>query len=160
MAKAKNPIPEGFQSLTPHITVKGAANYLDFLKRAFNAVEVSRAPAPDGKLMHAHVRIGDSNLMLNDDFPEFGAPPIAEGHWPLTLHLYVADADAAFAQAVEAGCTVTMPLADQFWGDRYGNVKDPFGFNWAIATHIEDPTPEELKEREAKLFEGGHEHGA
>jgi PhnB protein len=160
MAKAKNPIPEGFHALTPHITVKGAANYIDFLKRAFNAVEVSRAPGPDGKLMHAHVTIGDSNLMFNDDFPEFGAPPIAEGNWPLTFHLYVADADAAFARATEAGCTVTMPLADQFWGDRYGHLKDPFGFNWAIATHVEDPTPEEMEERQAKLFGSGHGHGA
>ena len=155
MAKAKNPIPEGFRTLTAHITVTGAANYIDFLKRAFNAVEVSRAPGPDGKLMHAHVRIGDSDLMFNDPFPEFGAPPITEGHWPLTLHLYVPDADALFAQAVAAGCQVTMPIADQFWGDRYGHVKDPFGFVWAIATHIEDPTAEEIKEREAKLFGSG-----
>ena len=155
MPKAKSPIPQNFQTLTPHITVSGAANYIDFLKRAFNAVEVSRAPGPGGKLMHAHVRIGDSNLMFNDPFPEFGAPPLAEGNWPLTLHMYVPDADAIFAQAVAAGCTVTMPIADQFWGDRYGLVKDPCGFSWAIATHIEDPTPEEIREREAKLFGGG-----
>jgi uncharacterized glyoxalase superfamily protein PhnB len=93
--------------------------------------------------------------MLNDHFPEFGAPPIAEGNWPLTMHLCVPDADAAFAQAVSAGCTVVMPLADQFWGDRYGLVKDPFGFNWGISTHMEDLTPEEIKERESKLFGGG-----
>ena len=152
MPKAKSPIPEGFQTMTVHLTVSGAASYIDFLKRAFNGEEVSRAPGPSGKLMHAHVRIGDSNLMFNDPFPEFGAPPVAEGNWPLTLNLYVRDADAVFAQATAAGCTVTMPLADQFWGDRYGVVKDPFGFVWAIATHIEDPTPEEIREREAKLF--------
>jgi PhnB protein len=105
--------------------------------------------------MHAHLRIGDADLMLNDHFPEFGSPPIAEGNWPLTLHLYVRDADAVFTQAVSAGCTVVMPIADQFWGDRYGFVKDPFGFNWGIATHIEDPTPEEIAEREAKMFGGG-----
>jgi len=155
MPKAKSPIPEGFQTMTVHLTVSGAASYIDFLKRAFNGEEVSRAPGPSGKLMHAHVRIGDSNLMFNDNFPEFGGPPLAEGNWPLTLHLYVPNVDTAFAQAVAAGCEVTMPLADQFWGDRYGLVKDPFGFNWAIATHIEDPTPEEIKEREAKLFGGG-----
>jgi uncharacterized glyoxalase superfamily protein PhnB len=155
MPKAKHPIPEGFHALTAHLTVNGAVGYIDFLKRAFNAVEVSRSPGPGGKLMHAHVRIGDSNLMFNDPFPEFGAPAITEGYWPLTLHLYVPDADAVFAQAVAAGCQVTMPLADQFWGDRYGHVKDPSGFVWAIATHIEDPTPEEIKEREAKLFGGG-----
>ena len=128
---------------------------MDFLKRAFNAVEVSRSPGPGGKLMHAQVRIGDADLMFNDHFPEFGSPPIAEGNWPITLHLYVPDADAAFAQAVAAGGAVVMPVADQFWGDRYGLVKDPFGFNWGIATHIEDPTPEEIKEREAKMFGGG-----
>ena len=155
MAKSKNPIPEGFRTLTPHLTVKGAAKYIDFLKRAFNAVEVSRAPGPGGKLMHAHVRIGDADLMLNDDFPEFGSLPIAEGNWPLTLHLYVPDVDAAFAQAVAAGCEVKMAVADQFWGDRYGWVKDPFGFTWGIATHVEDLTPEEIREREQKLFGGG-----
>ena len=155
MPKAKNPIPEGFRTLTPHVTVAGATKFIDFVKRAFNAVEVSRSPGPGGKLMHAHVRIGDADLMLNDHFPEFGAPPIAEGNWPLTMHLYVPDADAAFAQAVSAGCAVVMPLADQFWGDRYGLLKDPFGFNWGISTHMEDPTPEEMKERQAKLFAGG-----
>ncbi len=160
MAKTKNPIPEGFRTLTPHLTVRGAANYIDFLKRAFNAVEVSRSPGPGGKLMHAHVRIGDSDLMFNDDFPEFGSPPIAPGHWPVALHLYVPDADATFAQATAAGCQVTMPLADQFWGDRYGQVKDLFGFTWAIATHTEDLTPAEVREREAKLFAGGGKAGA
>jgi PhnB protein len=156
MAKSKNPIPEGFRTLTPHITVKkGAAAYVDFLKRAFNAVEIARSPGPGGKLMHAHVRIGDSDLMLNDEFPEFGSPPISEGNWPVTLHLYVPDVDAVFNQAVAAGCEVSMPVADQFWGDRYGYVKDPFGFAWGIATHIEDLTREEIQERERKLFGGG-----
>jgi PhnB protein len=154
MPKATSPIPSGFQALTPHITVNGAANYIDFLKRAFNAVEVARSPGPGGKLMHAHVRIGDSNLMFNDHFPEFGSPSFAQGNWPITFHLYVPNADAVFEQAVAAGSTVTMPLSDQFWGDRYGQIKDPFGFTWAIATHIEDPTPEEIREREAKLFGG------
>jgi PhnB protein len=154
MPKAKSPIPEGFRTLTPHLTVVGAEKYVEFLKRAFNAVEVSRSPGPGGKLMHAHVRIGNADLMLNDHFPEFGSPPLGQGNWPLTLHLYVPDADAVFAQAAAAGCEPIMPVADQFWGDRYGQLKDPFGFRWAIATHIEDPTPEELKQREAKLFSG------
>ena len=153
MPKAKNPIPEGFHTLTPHLTVqKGAADYIEFLKRAFKAVEVSRSPGPGGKLMHAHVRIGDSNLMFNDDFPEFGAPAIGVGNWPVSLNLYVPDADAVFEQAVTAGCEVVMPLQDQFWGDRYGLVKDPFGFTWAIATHVEDVSAEEMKEREARMF--------
>ncbi len=155
MPRSKTPIPPGFQALTPHITVNGAAQYIDFLKNAFNAVEVSRSPGPDGRLMHAHVRIGDANLMLNDNFPEFGTT-FAEGNWPLLFHLYVPNADEVFTRAVSAGCKVAMPIADQFWGDRYGHVKDPFGFTWAIATHIEDPTPEEIKEREAKLFAQGH----
>src|SRR5437016_12694699 len=107
MPKAKSPIPEGFRTLTPHVTVIGAANYIDFLKRAFNAVEVSRSPGPGGKLMHAHVRIGDADLMLNDDFPEFGGPTVAPGHWPLTLHLSVTDADAAFARATAPRCQAT-----------------------------------------------------
>ena len=105
--------------------------------------------------MHATVKIGDSMLMFADYFPEFGSPPIAEGHWPIVLSLYVPDADASFQKAVAAGCTVTFPLADQFWGDRYGHVKDPFGFTWAIATHMEDPTPQEIQERQKKAFGGG-----
>ena len=155
MPKATNPVPAGFRTLTPHLTVSGAAKYIDFLKRAFGATEVSRSSGPDGKLMHAHVRIGDADLMLNDHFPEFGAQPIIEGNWPMIMHLYVPDADTVFAQAVAAGCTIVMPMADQFWGDRYGLVKDPVGFSWSIATHIEDPTPEEIREREAKLFGSG-----
>jgi len=162
MPKAKSPIPEGFRALTPHITIPGGAvKFLDFIKRAFNATEVSRSPSPGGdKLMHAHVRIGDADLMLNDDFPEFGGPPIVQGNWPFTLHLYVPDADKVFGQAVAAGATVIMPITDQFWGDRYGLVQDPFGFRWAITTHIEDPTPEEIREREQKMFgAGGPGHG-
>jgi PhnB protein len=152
MAKATNPIPAGFHTLTPHITVNGAARYIDFLKQAFGGKELHRSPGPGGKVMHASVLIGDSIIMLADHFPEMGGPPIAQGHWPILLHLYVPDADSAFEQAQAAGCTVTFPLADQFWGDRYGHVKDPFGFVWAIGTHIEDVTPEEMQQRQAKLF--------
>jgi uncharacterized glyoxalase superfamily protein PhnB len=157
MAKAKNPIPEGFSTLTPHITVNGAEKFIDFVKSAFGAVEIARSPGPGGKLMHAHVRIGDANLIFNDPFPELGGPPIAEGHWPIILHLYVTDADAVFQKAIDAGARETMPLSDQFWGDRYGHVKDPFGFVWAIATHQEDLTPAEIKERQEKMF-GGAAH--
>ena len=144
--------PDRFHTLTPHLVVDGAAKYIDFLKRAFGAVEISRSPGPDGKIMHAELTIGDSVLMLNDWFPEFGTPPIAQGFWPMALHVYVPDVDATFAQAVAAGCEVTMPLADQFWGDRYGQVKDPSGFRWAIATRKEDLTPAQMQERAAKLF--------
>lgn len=141
-------------TMTPHLTVKGAADYIDFLKRALGAVEIARSPGPGGKLMHATVRIGDSALMLNDHFPEFGGPPIGDGPWPLTLHLYVPDADALFAQATAAGCQVTMPLADQFWGDRYGQVQDPFGFRWSIATRKEILTPEEMTQRQKAMMGG------
>ncbi len=146
--------PDRFHTLTLHLTVDGAARYIDFLKRAFGAVESSRSPGPGGKLMHAEVMIGDSVLMLNDHFPEFGSPPIGQGPWPLTLHMYVPDADSVFAQAQAAGCEVTMPLADQFWGDRYGQLRDPFGFRWAIATRKEELTPQQMQERAAKLFGG------
>ena len=156
MAKAAQPIPPGFSTLTVHLTVPGCADYIDFLKRAFNAVEISRAPGPGGKLMHATVKIGDALMMLNDVFPEMGGPPIAEGNWPLRLSLYVPDADAIWAQALANGCQVMFPLQDQFWGDRYGQLRDPYGFAWAIATHLEDLTPEETAQRAAAAFGGGN----
>ncbi|HYW41772.1 MAG TPA: VOC family protein [Bryobacteraceae bacterium] len=151
------PIPPGFHSLTLHLMVKGAADYIDFLKRAFNAVELGRSPGPGGKLMHATVQVGDSLMMLADDFcAEFGQPPFAVGRMPFVVHLYVPDADAAWSQAVAAGCEVTVPISDQFWGDRYGTVKDPFGVNWAIATRQEEVTPEEAQARADKMFGGAH----
>jgi uncharacterized glyoxalase superfamily protein PhnB len=154
MAKASTPIPEGFHTLTPHLAVSPCDQYIEFLKKAFNAVELGRSAGPGGKLMHALVRIGNSHIMLHDLFPEMGASPIAEGQWPMTLNLYVEDCDALFNQAVAAGCTVKFPLADQFWGDRYGQVKDPFNFDWAIATRKETLTPEEMKERQKAAFSG------
>src|SRR5271165_3163293 len=120
--------PEGFSNVTLHLTVRGAADYIEFLKKAFNAEEIDRSPMPDGRLMHATVRIGDSYMMLNDHFPEMGAPLFVEGNWPVRINLYVADADAQWNQAVAAGCKVVYPLKDQFWGDRYGQVQDPNGF--------------------------------
>jgi len=156
MAKATNPIPPGFHSITPHLIVKGAAKYVDFLVKSFGATEVRTAPGPDGRLMHAQVKIGDSMLMFADYFPEFGHAPISEGLWPMVINLYVPDADAAWAKALAAGCSVAFPIGDQFWGDRYGQVKDPFGFTWAISTHTEDLTPAEIEERQKKAFAGGH----
>ena len=145
---ATSPIPSGFHSLTIHLSVKGAAAYIDFLKRAFNATEIRRSPGPGGKLMHADVQIGDSRLMFADDFAEeMHLPPLAEGRMPYLITLYVPDVDATWKQAVDAGCEVTFPLADQFWGDRYGHVRDPFGVTWAIATHKEELTPEETMQR-------------
>jgi uncharacterized glyoxalase superfamily protein PhnB len=156
MSTSVNPIPAGFQSLSLHLSIEGAAAYIDFLKNAFGAVELSRSPGPGGKLMHALVRVGDSMLMLNDDMSkEFGMTAPVRGNLPFHINLYVPDADATFSRAVAAGCQVTMPLSDQFWGDRYGHVRDPFGFNWAIATHKEDLTPAQIQERAAKFFGGG-----
>ncbi|SPF33325.1 conserved hypothetical protein [Candidatus Sulfopaludibacter sp. SbA4] len=157
MSTSVNPIPPGFHSLTLHLNVEGAAAYIDFLKNAFGAVEISRSPGPGGKLMHASLKIGDSMLMLNDDLSqEFGMPPAVRGNLPFHINLYVPDADATCAQAVAAGAQVTMPVSDQFWGDRYGHVRDPFGFTWAIATHKEDLTPAEIQERMGKAFGAGH----
>jgi PhnB protein len=152
-----DPIPPGFHSVTVHLNVDGAAAYIDFLKNAFSAIEINRSPGPGGKLMHALLQVGDSMMMINDDFSvEFHMPPVVRGNLPLYLNLYVPDADATYAQAVAAGCTATMPLSDQFWGDRYGHVRDPFGFNWAIASRKEILTPEQIQERAAKAMGAGH----
>jgi uncharacterized glyoxalase superfamily protein PhnB len=157
MSTSVNPIPPGFHSLTPHLNVNGAAKYIDFLKKAFNAVEIARSPGPGGKLMHALVRIGDSPLMFADDFnAEMNQPPFVQGRLPFVINLYVPDADAAWAQALAAGCEVVFPIADQFWGDRYGHVRDPFGFVWAIASRKENLTPEQMQERAKQAFGGGH----
>jgi len=141
-------------TLTPHLTVAGAAAYMEFLKKAFGAVEIARAAAPGGKIMHDLARIGDSMLMFNDDFPEFGSKPTSPAPWPFILHMYVPDCDATFAQAIAAGCTVAMPLSDQFWGDRYGHLQDPYGFRWAVATRKETPSPEEIMRRQKAMFGG------
>jgi len=153
MAKpAPKPIPEGMHSLTPHLVCAGAADAIDFYKRAFNAVEQARLPGPDGKLMHAAVKIGDSILMLVDENPQWGSlgPKALKGS-PVTIHLYVPDVDATVAKAVAAGAKVTMPVADMFWGDRYGQLEDPFGHRWSVATHTRDLTSEEIREGMAKM---------
>jgi uncharacterized glyoxalase superfamily protein PhnB len=128
-------VPDGMHSVTPHLICDGAAEAIDFYKRAFGATEVVRLPGPDGRLMHGTVKIGDSFVMLVDENPAFGmlGPKSLKGS-PVTIHLYVEDADAFVAQAVAAGATVRMPLADMFWGDRYGVIEDPFGHHWAVAT--------------------------
>jgi uncharacterized glyoxalase superfamily protein PhnB len=147
-------VPDGYHRVSPHLTVRDAAAMIDFYKKAFGAVEKRRAPGPDGKsIMHAEIRIGDSVVFLNDEFPEMGAfSPLAGKGTPVTLHLSVEDADQQFQQALSAGAEVVMPLADQFWGDRYGIVKDPSGHHWSIAHHVEDLTPEQMRERMAKAF--------
>ena len=144
MSKVKA-IPDGMRSLTPHLVCRGAAAAIDFYGRAFGAIEQFRLPGPDGRLVHACVLIGDSQLFLVDEMPEHGAlgPRALKGS-PVTIHLQVQDADATFARAVQAGATVSMPLADMFWGDRYGRVTDPFGHSWSIATHVRDVSPDDM----------------
>ena len=154
MPKASSHLPPGFSTLSIHLTVNGATKYIEFLKQAFDAVELSRSASPDGRLLNASVRIGDSVMMLNDVFPEFGGKPIAPDEWPMRLTLYLPDADAAWAKSLKAGCSVAMPIREQFWGDRYGEVRDPFGFVWAIATHLEDLSPAEIEARRRQAFGG------
>lgn len=152
-----HPIPAGRHAITPHLVIKGASEAIEFYKKAFGAEELYRMPFPnpDGtmKLGHAELRIGDSRLFLADEFPDHGSVGPSGGS-PVTIHLYVTDVDAAFARAVEAGATASMPPADMFWGDRYGKLVDPFGHHWSIAEHIEDLTPEQVEERMA-AFAGG-----
>jgi uncharacterized glyoxalase superfamily protein PhnB len=151
-----HPIPAGQSAITPHLVIKGASEAIDFYKRAFGAEEIFRMPFPGSngtvKLGHAELRIGDSKLFLADEFPDYGS--VGPGNTsPVTIHLYVTDADATFARAVEAGATVSMPPADMFWGDRFGKLIDPFGHHWSIAEHVEDLTPAQIEERMA-AFKG------
>jgi len=134
-------------TVTPHLVCAGAADAIAFYKKAFNAEEVGRLAGPQGKLMHAQIRIGDSAVMLVDEFPDWGSfgPKSLKGS-PVTIHLYVEDVDAAFKRAVDAGATVKMALADMFWGDRYGVLEDPFGHHWSIATHVRDVSPDEMQQ--------------
>jgi PhnB protein len=139
-------VPPGFHTLTPHLTVRNAEQALEFYKKAFGAEVLHLAHIPDGKVMHASLRIGDSMLMLNDEFPDHGAlSPLSTGGSAVTIHIYTDDVDAAFNRAVSAGAQVKMPLADQFWGDRYGVVTDPFGHKWSLGAHIKDMSPEEVQ---------------
>lgn len=144
-------IPEGMQTITPHLICKNAKDAIEFYKKAFNAIEGMRLEGPDGKLMHANIQIGDSKLMMAEEYPDWGSlgPNTLKGT-PVTLHLYVEDAEKAFTQAVNAGATVKMPLADMFWGDRYGIVVDPFGHQWSIAMHIRDVSMEEMQANAGK----------
>lgn len=145
MQQAARPIPEGFHSITPHLVCKGAAEAIAFYQQAFGAVELERMPGPGGRLLHASIRIGDSIVMLCDEFPEF----CTGGQMPtpgsaVSIHLYVPDADAVWERALAAGAKPIMPLGDAFWGDRYGQLVDPFGHRWSIATHLRDMTPQEI----------------
>lgn len=139
-------IPDGYHTLTPFLTVRDAVNAIEFYKQAFGAEVRGVMKGPDGKVMHAELKIGDSIVMLSDEFPEFGSKsPEAIGGSPMGLHIYLDGVDAAFDRAVKAGATVEMPVMDQFWGDRYGRLKDPYGHKWSIATHIKDLSADEMK---------------
>jgi len=139
-------IPEGMHTITPHLVCANAAAAIDFYKKAFGAEEQGRLTGPDGKLAHAMLRIGDSSLMLADEYPNWGSvsPNTLKGS-PVTIHLYVSNVDAAFERAVAAGATVKMPVADMFWGDRYGVLTDPFGHHWSMATHTRDVSPADME---------------
>jgi PhnB protein len=147
---AVKPIPEGYHSVTPYLCVKGAAQAIEFYKRALSAIERMRIAHPDGRVGHAEIQIGDSVIMLSDEFPDMGArSPQSLGGSPVSIHLYVDDADAIFNQAVSAGAKIKRPMADQFYGDRLGGVEDPFGHTWWISTHKEDLSPQEIERRAA-----------
>lgn len=149
-------IPKDMHTLTPHLVCAGAGEAIEFYKSAFDAVELGRLPGPEGRIMHALIRIGDSLVMLVDEFPEWGSVgPLALKGTPVTLHIYTEDVDTFIERAVTAGAKVTMPPADMFWGDRYGSIKDPFGHNWSVATHIRDLSPEEIKAAGLKAMAEG-----
>jgi len=152
MNKSKvKPVPDGMHAVTPHLTCAGAADAIEFYKKAFNAVEIKRMPGPQGKLMHALIRIGDSAVMLADEFPDWGSlgPKSLNGS-PVTIHIYVEDVDALVERAVAAGAKITMPLEDTFWGDRYGKLEDPFGHHWSVATHLRDMSSEDMQQAAQK----------
>jgi PhnB protein len=142
------PIPEGYHSVTPYLAVDDAEKAIEFYKAAFGAEETVRMPGPEGKVAHAELQLGDSRVMLSDPFPQSSVRPPAERGGPTaSVFLYVDDVDATFDQATRAGATVTSPLEDMFWGDRFGTVTDPFGHVWSLATHKEDLSEEEMAER-------------
>ncbi len=154
MANVK-PIPEGYPQVTPYLCVDGAGAAIQFYGQVFGATERMHMPAPDGKIGHAEIQIGDSVIMLSDEFPEIEARgPRSIGGTPVLLHVYVEDVDAVFDRAVQAGATALRPVEDQFYGDRSGQFEDPFGHRWNVASHVEDVPPEEMRRRAAEAMGG------
>jgi PhnB protein len=146
-------VPEGTHTITAHLSVREAAKAIEFYQKAFGAQVLFVHKLPDGKVMHATLQIGDSRLMLADEFPGMGTKAASTlGGSPVVLNIYVEDVDNLFKQAVAAGAKVTMPLADQFWGDRYGQIVDPFGHSWALGSHVEDVPQEEMARRAIEVF--------
>jgi len=150
MANEVKPIPEGYHSVTPYLIIRGAADAIDYYKKAFGAVELFRMPQPDGKIAHAEIKIGDSPIMLSDEHPDMGfRSPQSLGGSPISILIYVEDVDSVFDRAIAAGGKVDRPVEDKFYGDRAGSLTDPFGHTWHVATHTEDVSPEEMEKRAA-----------
>ena len=149
-----NGVREGYQTVTPALTVRNGAEAIEFYKEAFGAEEIMRVPGPDGKsIMHAEIRVGTSRIMLGDEAPSMGClAPVTLGGPGGSLYVYVPDVDAAFKQAVAAGAKALMPVTDMFYGDRFGQVEDPSGHRWGLATHVEDLAPEEMARRQREFF--------
>lgn len=153
MASKVKVIPEGHRTVTPYLAIKNAADALEFYKKAFGVTERYRLTMPDGRVGHAEIHLGDSIVMLSDEFPEYGGKaPAALGGSPVSIHLYVEDVDAFFKRALAAGATERKPVMDQFYGDRSGQIEDPFGHLWWVATHKEDVAPEEMQRRVQAMF--------
>jgi PhnB protein len=158
---ATKAIPEGYHSVTPYLVCKGAAQAIDFYKRAFGATELFRMDAPDGRIGHAEIKVGDSPIMLADEYPESGhRSPQSLGGTGVSLMVYVDRVDDTFKQAIGAGAKELQPLKDQFYGDRSGTLQDPFGHVWTIATHVEDVAPEEMHRRIEKYKQQGQQAGS
>ena len=149
-----NAVREGYQTVTPALTVRNGAEAIEFYKKAFGAEEIMRVPGPDGKsIMHAEIRVGTSRIMLGDEAPSMGClAPVTLGGPGGSLYVYVPDVDAAFKQAVAAGAKALMPVTDMFYGDRFGQVEDPSGHRWGLATHVEEVAPEEMMRRQREFF--------
>ncbi|PWU03049.1 MAG: glyoxalase [Candidatus Melainabacteria bacterium] len=146
-------VPNGFRTLTPHLVIKGASEAAEFYKNVFHAEEIGRMLTPERRIMHLELKIGDSMLFICEEIPPMNCKgPTSLGGTPVTIHVFVEDVDAVFNRAVKAGATVTMPVNNMFWGDRYGKFVDPFGHNWGVATRVEDLTPEEIKARQDAFF--------
>jgi PhnB protein len=153
MTNAVRAIPEGYHSISPSLTCRGAARAIEFYKEVFGASELMRMPGPNGTILHAEMKIGDSVFFLNDEFPGMCAAPSGDGLHSSYLFLYTDNVDGVYNRSVTAGCRIDMPLQDQFWGDRYGKITDPFGHQWGLAQHVEDVAPEEMKRRQAEMTE-------
>jgi PhnB protein len=155
---ATKSIPAGYHSVTPYLIVKGAADAIDFYRRAFGATELMRMPGPNGRIGHAEIRIGDSAIMLADEHPEMGhRSPLTLGGAGVNLMVYVERVDEVFKRAVASGAKELQPVKDQFYGDRSGTLQDPFGHKWTVATHVEDIAPDEMRRRAEKLMQGASE---